>query len=352
LAPFVEEWEKTFLSSIAEVMREQRPITTQRIDAAEDALSATFLPLRLDSSARNGRVEMHLDVIAADRFTMGRVRFDSELRIRTDLPVDYHIDIPLRGRARSRAGARDPIITSEGSAAVFMPGLAADLTWSHDAEQLLLVLGAAEVRRELTNLLGREVRRPVVFAEKMDLTSRAGRSWTRVLDLIERDVIEGGGLLDSPLISRRLDQVIIDGLLIGHQHNYTADLCADQPTAARRAVRRAIELVQSRPEHPWSTSTLAAEVSVSARSLQCGFREMTGSAPMEYLRHVRLHRVHQDLLEADPSAATVTEIAHRWGFVHLGRFACAYRQRFGTLPSSTIRAGTRSPQGEPESLDR
>lgn len=330
------------MSGSTEDTRELRPITTQGIDAAEDAMSAIFLPLRLDSSARHGRVEMRLDVIAADRFTMGRVRFDSELRIRTDLPVNYHVDIPLRGRARSRAGTRDQIVTSRGSAAVFMPGAAADLTWSRDVEQLLLVLGAAEVRRELTNLLGREVRRPLVFAEKIDLTNPAGRSWTRVLDLVERDVIEGGGLLDSPLISRRLDQVIIDGLLIGHQHNYTDDLRADQPTAARRAVRRAIELVQCRPDHPWTTSTLAAEVSVSARSLQCGFREMTGSAPMEYLRHVRLHRVHQDLLEADPSTATVTDIAHRWGFVHLGRFASAYQQRFGTLPSSTIRSGTQA----------
>jgi AraC-like DNA-binding protein len=34
---------------------------------------------------------------------------------------------------------------------------------------------------------------------------------------------------------------------------------------------------------------------------------------------------------------SVAEVAARWGFSHLGRFAAAYRKRYGESPSHTLR---------------
>jgi AraC-like DNA-binding protein len=58
---------------------------------------------------------------------------------------------------------------------------------------------------------------------------------------------------------------------------------------------------------------------------------------MAYLRSVRLAHAHADLVRiADTgSQTTVTEVALRWGFTHLGRFAALYRQTYGRPPSST-----------------
>ncbi|WP_414688000.1 helix-turn-helix domain-containing protein [Mycobacterium sp.] len=33
---------------------------------------------------------------------------------------------------------------------------------------------------------------------------------------------------------------------------------------------------------------------------------------------------------------TVSDTAYRWGFAHLGRFAVAYRNKFGESPSETL----------------
>jgi transcriptional regulator GlxA family with amidase domain len=73
------------------------------------------------------------------------------------------------------------------------------------------------------------------------------------------------------------------------------------------------------------------------RGLQDAFRRNLDASPADYLRRLRLDRVRQDLLAADPlSGATVAGIARRWGFVHLGRFAQTYRTAFGELPGSTL----------------
>ena len=61
-------------------------------------------------------------------------------------------------------------------------------------------------------------------------------------------------------------------------------------------------------------------------------------SPMAYVQEVRLQRVHRQLRAAAPGTTTVTDVAHAWGFVHLGRFARRYRERFGESPSQTLRA--------------
>jgi AraC-like DNA-binding protein len=48
--------------------------------------------------------------------------------------------------------------------------------------------------------------------------------------------------------------------------------------------------------------------------------------------------VHEDLTGGDRAhRPTVAEVAYRWGFTHLGRFAHDYRSRYGELPSTTLR---------------
>jgi AraC-like DNA-binding protein len=78
----------------------------------------------------------------------------------------------------------------------------------------------------------------------------------------------------------------------------------------------------------------------SERALQYAFREITGLSPTTYLRLRALHRVRSELRESTPGDTTVSEVAMRWGFWHLGRFAAAYRRTFGATPSQTLRGQT------------
>jgi transcriptional regulator GlxA family with amidase domain len=101
---------------------------------------------------------------------------------------------------------------------------------------------------------------------------------------------------------------------------------------------RAVDLIDSEPATPNTVSDLARVAGTSVRSLQAAFAEHLGLTPMEYLRRVRLARAHQDLVAAVPGdGLSVADIAYRWGFGHVSRFAAAYREHYNQSPSQTLR---------------
>lgn len=105
-------------------------------------------------------------------------------------------------------------------------------------------------------------------------------------------------------------------------------------------VRVAEEIMHARYEEPLTVEVLANEIGVGRRSLQQAFRAARGASPRAVLSAMRLDRARERLLAAAPGA-TVTEVALDCGFAHLGRFAAAYRDRFGESPAETLRGGCR-----------
>jgi AraC-like DNA-binding protein len=81
---------------------------------------------------------------------------------------------------------------------------------------------------------------------------------------------------------------------------------------------------------------ICAEFCISKRTLQYVFAKEYGISPMKYLQLTRLNNVHQQLLQADPQATTVTHTAMNLGFWHMGNFSAAYKQFFGESPSHTL----------------
>ena len=103
-------------------------------------------------------------------------------------------------------------------------------------------------------------------------------------------------------------------------------------------IRKAIAYIDEHLADPIDTVAIAAAAGVPVRTLQSGFHDHVGVAPMEHVRVQRLAAARRELLDADPSGtASVAEIAHRWGFAHLARFADRYRQAYGEKPSETLR---------------
>lgn len=109
----------------------------------------------------------------------------------------------------------------------------------------------------------------------------------------------------------------------------------DLPSRGRIAVvRRAEELMRSRLDRSTGAIDLCMELDVSDRTLRRAFLERWGMGPIAFHRTLRLNAVRA-ALKAD--APSVSEVARKWGFQHLGNFAADYRRAFGEPPSRTAR---------------
>jgi len=79
---------------------------------------------------------------------------------------------------------------------------------------------------------------------------------------------------------------------------------------------------------------LAEVAGCSYRTLQRGFLDAFDATPQQYIRKIRLIEVRRELLSSGPKD-NVANIARRWGFAHMGRFAQEYAKEFGEFPSET-----------------
>ena len=246
-----------------------------------------------------------------------------------------HLNVPLRGRAASKRGTDQPVVTLPGEGLVFSPGVAAELSWSADCEQLCLMVPRGRLEGELERLLGRSLGGRLAFDFAADLQSPMGRRLRTVLSLVVDELDHPTGIGQNPHVLRHVEGLLLDGLLLGQPHNYSQAADQEGATASSPAIRRAVELIEELPAEPWTTVRLATEVHLSVRALQAGFQRELGTPPMTYLRDVRLRRA-REALEAADRDTTVRSVAARFGILHMGRFAGAYREAFGESPSDTL----------------
>lgn len=108
-------------------------------------------------------------------------------------------------------------------------------------------------------------------------------------------------------------------------------------------MRLAQEWIVANARRPLTVADVSTASGVAVRSLQSSFQRHAGMSPMRFLQQVRLHRVHDELLDAEPAATTVGQVALGWGFRHLGRFSGFYAATFGEPPSHTLRRRRHDP---------
>jgi AraC-like DNA-binding protein len=206
---------------------------------------------------------------------------------------------------------------------------------SDDCNMLTVLFEPAAIEAELAAMLGHAVPEPVRF--NLQLTHAEDGPFARALRLLRGELHAAGGLTALPELSARLGRLLMAGLLISQPSNYSEEITRPREIVGPRAIREAVALIEDRPAQIETVGDIAKAVGLSVRALDDGFRRFVGTPPMTYVRQVRLARAHEELVVSDADVTTATDVGSNWGFWHYGRFAAAYRQRYGCTPSQTLR---------------
>jgi AraC-like DNA-binding protein len=211
---------------------------------------------------------------------------------------------------------------------------------SHGACQWgLMSLSVAQLAHYGKALTGREI--PLPHATRI---LRSAREETLRLQWIVRQachVAEARSkLIEHPEVARAIEQEMLYA---------TIHCLADEPDDNHKtrhhhaAVMVRFEEALNRHIHQkLRLSGLCAELGVSERTLRLCCAEFLGLGPTRYLLLRRLNEARAALRRADPSTATVAQVAREHHFLELGRFAVTYRVTFGESPSATLQRDPRT----------
>jgi AraC-like DNA-binding protein len=143
-------------------------------------------------------------------------------------------------------------------------------------------------------------------------------------------------ILTNPDAAHGLERALIEALVgcFTARPRSQNSLAQGQHAIVMRRFRRVVE---ENPEQPLYIPEICKAIRVSSRSLQACCHEHLGMGPKRYLVLRRMSLARRALREAASDATSVTDIATRFGFWQLGRFAVEYQSLFGESPSATLR---------------
>lgn len=155
-----------------------------------------------------------------------------------------------------------------------------------------------------------------------------------LLDYAARCAVEKTEQVAQGLLGRHLEELIGMHLLSAWRQHGGARTLSDN--AAPAHLRLAEDYMMAHLRDVPTREEVARAAGVSVRTLTAAFLQARGRSPMAFQREMRLRGVREEL-RATGSDRSVTDIAFGWGFMHSSQFAKLYRQRFGELPSQTLR---------------
>ncbi len=176
---------------------------------------------------------------------------------------------------------------------------------------------------------------PVRLLGHRPRSAAAARQLARTISYLSDAVLPNPAARTSRLLLSSVEQLLASSVLAAFPNTVLDS--GGRDVVHPQTVQRALTFLESSVDSDVSIGDIAEASGVTVRAVQSAFQRSLGTTPLAYLRQLRLAEARAELLAADPARTTVTAIAARWGFHHLGRFASAYRDRYGETPSETLR---------------
>jgi len=269
----------------------------------------------------------------SDDMTVSRLSYGAEVGID---PLDRDevllVQMPSQGRASARYG-NSAVAMDAGQFGVIDVRRVDRVEYDADFSALVLRVRIERIRHYLEELLGRPLHHELVFRDEITTNTVAWHRWAPFVAMLSGFIDHAGTDYPARMLAS-VEDTVLAALVFSQPHNFGDELRRPGPLVAPRHVKRAEDYVYAHAGEALSTTMIAAHANVSVRALFDGFRTFRNMTPVEFVRGVRLDKARAELLEG---GLTVSMVANKWGFAHLGNFAGHYRRRFGEAPVDTLK---------------
>ncbi|TNC22274.1 AraC family transcriptional regulator [Amycolatopsis alkalitolerans] len=317
-------------------MQRYKIFESRDVDDTRERVAKVFCPHTMNTPGRAPRLDAVMHCRRLRNVAMSYVAYGQEVQVDPgELGSFFVVFAPVAGDGVLHCGGQQAHTTPRHICVVTATE-ALRMRLSGSCRQLVIRIERTALEAQLSAMLDSSLPEPLRFTLDMDTASEPARSWYKLLTHAVSDLDDPESILAHPRAVEQFEGTVMAGLLLTQPHNYTAALLGDERPVPSRLVGTVVDLLEGHPEWAHTPASLARQAGVSVRALQKAFREQLDSSPSEYLRGVRLQRVHDELSVARSDATTVREIASRWGITHDGRFSAIYRERFGEPPRQTL----------------
>ncbi len=306
-------------------LRRHRLFECADVDETRERIGAVMQPHRLIPLERRP-ARAHMDYFSLGAVGFGAIKFGA-MQVEVPAVAAYHLVVFCLSGTGVAGGAGTDVALGAAAGAWFNPGDPFTARFSGDAEQFVVRIDQARMAAHLD--------RDARFRRRVDLARPELQPFLWHLRALHADTGLAAMTRADPRLAAAIEAPLLALLAQGQPWQGTPP-AAPRPALVRPAlVKRAEEFMRANFDQPITLDDMARAAGVAPRTLQEGFRRFTGCTPMGRLRDIRLDQARDGLARREGVSAA----ALRCGFTHLGRFARAYRARFGETPSATVRAG-------------
>jgi len=270
------------------------------------------------------------------RSTIGYIEYESGVTAGPVEPLDFHT-LQLNPVGSALYHNDDGYIPGSASEGVILSA-GQTVRNEHYAGSGNLVMNVRdEVLRDFLSMwTGKTQDQTLKFKSGFDAEVPRIASFLNLADVFIQELNRPGGILEIPSAIASFENALLTTMLFSLEHQFSEELNSEVASASFKQVRNIEGYIESHANQPIDMASLAIVSGLSGATIHRAFRKHRDYTPMQFLKQVRLRLANQRLLMAS-SSDSVTKIAMKCGFTHLGRFSVEYRHRFGEEPSHTLK---------------
>jgi AraC-like DNA-binding protein len=265
---------------------------------------------------------------------LGRMSYGGNVVISPNVFEDFLlVQMPIRGSEEITLG-RERLLCTPEVFGIINSNTKSTIDHKCNTEKLIIRIDKKLINRNCQEILGYTLTKDVEFESAMPIEKNSNVQWLKMISWIY-SVVSSQTFLSSLMVAQ-IENNIVNMLLDNQPNNYSSEIHDEKFSISPFFIKKVERYIHENAKKTITIHDIAEDAGVSCRTIFNGFRKYKNITPMRYLKEVRLQNAYEDLKRGHIGKDTVTEIAFKWGFSHLGHFSNDYKCRFYEAPSETL----------------